>query len=127
MKKYYKFELDMGIMYNMSEIFKKAWNIVKNNGKTMSEALKAAWEWAKATVSAAEKRYQIKDWFMNKNLDKVTSAHMRCIQFFGKENIIKETEKALYVELEMITNFGADTKYTRKIWVPKSCVEEYNA
>ena len=113
--------------YNMSEIFKKAWNIVKNNGKTMSEALKAAWKWAKTTVSAVEKRYQIKDWFMNKNLDKVTSAHMRCVQFFGKENIIKETEKALYVELEMITNFGADTKYTRKIWVPKSCVEEYNA
>ena len=111
--------------YNLSDIFKKAWNIVKNNGKSMSEALKAAWKWAKTTVSSVEKRYQIKDWFMNKNLDKVTSAHMRCVQCFDKEDIVKETEKALFVELDMITNLGADTKYTRKIWVPKSCVEEY--
>lgn len=33
--------------FNKSEIFKNAWAIVKNEGMTISEALKKAWEMAK--------------------------------------------------------------------------------
>ena len=36
--------------FNKSEIFKAAWSLVKTAGKTISEALKAAWAKAKAPV-----------------------------------------------------------------------------
>lgn len=37
--------------YNLSEIMKRAWNIVKTKKVTISEALKASWTIAKETIS----------------------------------------------------------------------------
>lgn len=110
--------------YNLSAIMKKAWNIFRSTKLTFSEALKKSWAYAKESV-LKEVRYQIADWFMNKNLDKVTSAHCYCCQTFGKSDILKETDKAMYVRLDMLTNSGFETRYTRNIWVPKSVVSEY--
>lgn len=112
--------------YNKSEIMKKAWNIFRSTKKTFSESLKEAWKKAKEIVKRmTEKRYMIPDWFMNRNYEKVTTAHCKCYQTFGKEDIKKETEKAFFVELGMMTKSGHDTNYSKKIWVPKSIVEEY--
>lgn len=105
------------MMYNKSEIMKKAWSIFKSTKKTFSEALKESWKRAKESV-----RYVIPDWFMNKNLDKVTTAHCICYQSFDASDIVKETEKAYLVELEMQTRSGYETYYTKKIWVPKSII-----
>lgn len=110
--------------YNKSEIMKKAWSIFKSTKKSFSEALKKAWKYAKEAAKTTI-RYQIPDWFMNKNLDKVTTLHCRCYQTFAKEDIIKESEKALFVSLGMMTNSGYDTNYSKKVWIPKSIIEKY--
>lgn len=111
--------------YNKSEIMKKAWNIFRSTRRTFSESLKESWRQAKEVVKT-EIRYMIPDWFMNKNLDKVTTTHCECYQTFDKNDIVKETEKALCVALPMMTRSGHDTNYTKNVWVPKSIIEEYN-
>lgn len=111
--------------YNKSEIFKRAWNLVRHQKKTLSQALKESWDFAKRTTEEIKKRYSIADWFMHKNIDKMTTAHLECHQTFSDKDIIKETEKAVYVELEMMTKSGFESRYTHKIWIPKSCVEVY--
>jgi hypothetical protein len=110
--------------YNKSEIMKKAWNIFRSTKHSFSESLRRAWAWAKSLVPN-EVRYAIPDWFMNKNMDKVTTAHLVCFQTFDKYAIKKETEKAYYVELDMMTREGFESKYTKKIWVPKSILRQY--
>lgn len=112
--------------YNKSEIMKKAWNIFRSTKKTFSESLKEAWRQAKEATKTVI-RYLIPDWFMNKNYEKVTTAHCRCYQTFSSDDIIKETEKAFCVELGMMTKSGSDTNYTKKLWIPKSIVEKYAA
>lgn len=112
--------------YNKSEIMKKAWNIFRSTDHSFSESLKRAWVQAKEAARSTV-RYMIPDWFMNKNIDKVTTAHCRCHQTFAREDIVKETEKALCVTLGMMTNSGIDTVYTKNVWIPKSIVEEYIA
>lgn len=88
---------------------------------TFAQALKELYKNAVKTV-----RFQIKTWFLNKNADKLTTAHCHVSPYFGKEDIVKETEKAYQVNLELVTNStGADTAYTKLVWVPKSCVETY--
>lgn len=112
-----------------SELFKKAHEmtrttIAKLGGNylvTFAQALKELYKNAVKTV-----RFQIKTWFLNKNADKLTTAHCHVSPYFGKEDIVKETEKAYQVNLELVTNStGADTAYTKLVWVPKSCVETY--
>lgn len=44
----------MNTSFNKSQIFKAAWNMVKNAGKSLSEALKAAWAQAKNILEADE-------------------------------------------------------------------------
>lgn len=44
--------------YNKSEIMKNAWTIVKKFGKKISEALKMAWNLAKAIVEMKENDYE---------------------------------------------------------------------
>lgn len=82
--------------------------------------------WKEVSEEAKTVGYQIKAWFLNKNADKFTTAHCHVSRYFSKEDIIKETEKAYQVNLELVTNStGADTTYTKLVWVPKSCVEAY--
>lgn len=82
--------------------------------------------WNEISEEAKTVRFQINTWFLNKNADKLTTAHCHVSRYFGKEDIIKETEKAYQVNLELVTNnTGADTAYTKLVWVPKSCVEIY--
>lgn len=111
--------------YDKSKIFKTAWSFVKEKGRTLSEALKTAWRCAKIDVKhSLKKRYLIADWFIEKNLDKFTSNYLVCYQSFDGKSILKETEKAIYVELKMSTiDGGFESKYTRKTWIPKSCVK----
>lgn len=111
---------------NKSEVMKRAWNLFRSNAKigTFVEALCKAWSEAKENAKITVK-YIIPDWFMNKNADKLTTSHLVCSQFFGKKDIRKETERAILVELEMMTRTGSDSRYTKTVWVPKSIVEEY--
>ena len=113
-----------------SELFKKAHEmtrttIAKLGGNylvTFAQALKELYKNAVKTV-----RFQIKTWFINKNADKLTTAHCHVSPYFGKEDIVKETEKAYQVNLELVTNStGADTAYTKLVWVPKSVCEAYS-
>lgn len=116
-----------------SELFRKAHKMTKtaiakfggNYRVTFGCALSNLW---KEAIEEEVKHvgFQIKTWFYNKNADKLTTAHCHASPYFGKEDIIKETEKAYQVNLELVTNStGADTAYTKLVWVPKSCVETY--
>jgi hypothetical protein len=108
--------------YNKSEIMKKAWNIFRSTKHSFSESLKRAWA---KSLDPSTVRYAIPDWFMNKNIDKFVTTNLITSQYFGEVNILKETEKAFYVELEMVTRTGFDSRYTRKTWVPKSILRQY--
>ena len=44
--------------YNRSEIMKNAWTIVRNFGKNISEALKMAWNLAKAIIKMKEDDFE---------------------------------------------------------------------
>lgn len=47
--------------FNLSDIMKTAWEILRNTGCTMSEALKASWK--KARVCSHKQRYAIiREW-----------------------------------------------------------------
>lgn len=112
--------------YNMSEIMKRAWNLFKSNAniKSLSEGLKKAWAEAKGAVSSLI-RYRVKEWFYNKNEDSFTTDHCVAYPTFYNDEIVKETEKALCIKFDLFTKGGAETKYTKNIWVPKSCVEAF--
>ena len=109
----------------LRKVMKRAWEIKRENVRNIfGLCLKMAWAEIKATVKTVG--YQIADWFMNKNLDKVTTEHLMCYSNFFENEIIKETEKAYYVELPMrVKGSGAESRYTRKVWVPKSVVSTY--
>lgn len=116
--------------YNKSQIFKKAWNMVKHNGMTMSEALKLFWKRAKRLVESIrasrakeEKSFSIKEWFYNKNSEKFRFRNGSASRWFEESDIVKETEKAYNVTLEVESYDGEHTLFITKVWVPKSCVE----
>lgn len=116
--------------YNLSEIMKKAWNMVKNNGMTISEALKLSWKRAKRAVEGARKaaeiigkRFAVKEWFYNKNADKFCFRNGSASRFFDQSDIIKETEKAYNLALEVESYDGEHMLFIKYVWVPKSCVE----
>jgi hypothetical protein len=46
----------MKTTYNKSAIFRNAWSLVKTAGKSLSEALKAAWNKAKAPVKTLKEK-----------------------------------------------------------------------
>lgn len=115
--------------YNKSEIFKKAWNMVKNNGMTISEALKLSWARAKRVVENSKaieamtrKAYEIKEWFYNKNADKFCFRNGSASRYFNDSEIVKETEKAYNLALEVESYDGEHYLFTKYVWVPKSCV-----
>lgn len=115
--------------YNKSEIMKKAWNMVKNNGMTISEALKLSWKRAKRIVESVkaaeamtEKAYEIKEWFYNKNRQNFCFRSGSASRFFNQSDIVKETEKAYNIALEVESHDGEHYLFTKYVWVPKSCV-----
>lgn len=115
--------------YNRSEVFKKAWRMVKNNGLTMSEALKRSWKSEKQRVKDLEfvatymPTHRVKDWFYNKNFEKFNTRTTHCSQAFRMEDVVKESEKAICIAFEADYKNG-EGEVIRNIWVPKSCVEE---
>ncbi len=110
-------------MRNLRNIMKRAWEIKRQDSRNIfAECLKMAWAEAKKVVT----RFAIPAWFMEKNADKVTTENLICFNTFNKNNIVKETEKAIQVELEMMTRSGMESRYTKKVWVPKSIIETYS-
>lgn len=96
--------------YNLSKIMKNAWNLVKTTGMSISAALKNAWASAKSPL----KQLHMKEWFANK-VAKEIRCNLHTTEIFA---VLRETEKALYVLLNVAPNC------TRCAWVPKSCTEE---
>lgn len=109
----------------LRKVMKRAWEIKKQDNKNIF-ALCLRMAWAEVKKTTCETRFMIADWFMNKNIDKVTTAHCVCFQTFGKEDIVKESEKAFCVTLQlMVKSTGAESRYSKNIWIPKSVVTEY--
>mgnify|MGYP003307472912 CR=1 FL=1 len=50
------------VKYNRSQIFKNAWRAVKELGVSISEALKAAWAFAKKEATKVEAKEEAKDY-----------------------------------------------------------------
>ena len=100
--------------YNKSEIMKRAWELVKKAGKSMSEALKESWAIAKDFGA------EIKDWFEAKLAEELGLPRLYFLKIFCG---IKETEKAVYA----MFNIGHDATGTyarrRCAWIPKSAIE----
>lgn len=116
--------------YNLSEIMKKAWNMVRNNGMTISEALKLSWARAKRAVEGARKaaeiigkKLAIKEWFYRKNSQNFFFRNGSASRFFDQSDIVKETEKAYNLALEVESHDGERVLFVKNVWVPKNCVE----
>ena len=113
--------------YNKSKIMKRAWNLFKGNAKmnNFSECLKKAWAEAKEAVKVIVK-YSIKDWFYKKLIEEKRSGSWIVYNTFSKEDVIKDTEKAVCVNMGVYNAAtGAESIYTKKCWIPKSCIYEY--
>lgn len=109
--------------YDKSAIFKKAWNMVKNSKVSMSYALKEAWRHAKERAVDVVERMRIKDWFYDKNAQNFRFRNGSAAQTFEKSDIVKETEKAYNLALEVESYDGEHVLFVKYVWVPKSCVE----
>lgn len=96
--------------YNLSEIMKAAWKLVKTAGMTISAALKNAWAAAKFPL----KQLSMKDWFATKVANEIRH-NLHTPDIFA---VLRETEKAMYVMLAI------EPGCTRCTWVPKSCIIE---
>lgn len=116
--------------YNLSNIMKRAWELVKKAGMTISSGLKKAWEEAKMNYLA------IKEWFFDKEQDKVehydvfmdferkedgTAKVVDGYVFAKIEEIIKETEKAIQVKISSGDVLGSYKGWT--CWIPKSLIK----
>lgn len=111
--------------YNLSKIMKRAWELFRTTVKSFSECLKKAWAEAKEAVKVTT-RYQLKDWFYKKLVEEKRSGSWIVYGTFGKEDVLKETEKAVYVNMGVYNAAtGAESAWTKKCWIPKSCVTEY--
>ena len=112
--------------YNLSEIMKRAWRMFKGVTKcSFDECLKKAWTEAKEATKVTV-RYAVKAWFYNKLKEEKRNGSWIVYSTFGKEDIIKESEKAIYVEMGVYNaSTGSESVYTKKCWIPKSCIEEY--
>ena len=96
--------------YNLSNIMKAAWNLVKTTGMSMSAALKNAWASAKSPL----KQLHMKEWFACKVANEIRR-NLHTTEIFA---VLRETEKAIYAMLTIAPG------YNRCIWIPKSCTEE---
>lgn len=124
-------------MISMKKIMKRAWEMMKEvNGALFSECLKEAWKESRE-IKEDNTVLEMSSWiFEQKNLDKYEiriagktrtnikkygCAYCGYTRQFKKENIIKETEKAYFIEVQ--TEFDTD-ETKEKVWIPKSQVKE---
>lgn len=122
--------------YNLSEIMKRAWEMVKDFGVTMSEALTKSWAiakdsmrqktvrvklWKAAQIDADAKRYNtFCDVVYNNGYYKQDDDTV----IYIVRELIRETAKAVYVHLG---SGHADGSYKGwKTWIPKSAITECN-
>lgn len=82
--------------YNLSEIMKKAWILVKKVGYTMSEALKSAWKDAKRKAEEKEFKESLKA--------------IKKVQFTGYAEVQCKEEWATYT-FKRWTKYGKDRIY----------------
>lgn len=115
--------------YNLSEIMKEAWKIVKTMGKTISEALKAAW----AAAKSGRRFLTVKEWIIDKAQDTASYYNLH-IDFVRDENgyrkvengyitviveeQLAESEKAIKVRLHTGDVVGSGKGWS--LWIPKS-------
>ena len=116
--------------YNLSNIMKRAWELVKKAGMTISSGLKKAWGEAKMKYLA------VKEWFFDKEQDK--AEHYNVFMDFERkedgtvkvvdgyvfakiEEAIKETEKAIQVKISSGDVLGSYKGWT--CWIPKSLIK----
>lgn len=109
--------------YNLSKIMKEAWRKFREGyNEKFGECLRYAWFCAKLEVSSkARCGYTIKDWFWNKVVAERCKGDWVINTTFETKDIIKETEKAFFVEMKvgnLVT--GKDSKWTKNVWIPKS-------
>lgn len=107
--------------YNLSNIMKKAWQIVKTSGATMSAALKNAWAIAKSGRGVMT----VKSWVVEKAQQ--TAKHYNI--FIDKQDAgngfvqivatkLAETDKAVKVHAE--SGFTVGNSHGWDMWIPKS-------
>lgn len=117
--------------YNLSAIMKRAWELVKKMGMSISSGLKKAWKEVKMNYLA------VKEWFLGKEQEKATHYNI-FLDFernedgtikvtdgyaFAKiEETIKETEKAVQVKISSGDVLGSYKGWT--CWVPKSLIKK---
>nr|DAE61488.1 MAG TPA: hypothetical protein [Caudoviricetes sp.] len=116
--------------YDLSAIMKKAWQLVKRFGFTISSALKKSWRDAKTNYIA------IKEWFFDKEQEKAEKYNVfmdfarnedgtQKIEngyIFAKvEEIMKESEKAIQVRVSTGEVVGSYNGWI--CWIPKSLIK----
>lgn len=104
----------MNYIYNNSEIFKSAWNLVRKHNMSLSKALKAAWGAAKAAMNAA-KGVATTGWgTVVKSKPAKTSGSVE-VEIY---KVVSETAKAILVQIEGIRS---------EIWLPLSQIKRNGA
>lgn len=99
--------------YNLRNIMKRAWQLVRTIGMTISAGLRQSWREAKSEKS---ERIYIKDWFVGKILSQNFQPAAFLIDVVG---IVKETEKAYLLRVEV--GYSSDLEECTDVWCPKSC------
>jgi hypothetical protein len=135
LRKYVKIKISIkqeetGMKYDLSAIMKKAWQLVKRFGFTISSALKKSWRDAKTNYIA------VKEWFFDKEQEKAEKYNVfmdfarnedgtQKIEngyIFAKvEEIMKESEKAIQVRVSTGEVVGSYKGWI--CWIPKSLIK----
>ena len=119
----------------MKNIMKRAWKLKKEfKNALFSECLKEAWKEVREM-----KTYIIKEWFYEKYLTgydfkiagntrdarkKYNTVFCDYSRTFTENDIIRETEKALLVNIK--PEVETKEEHKKEIWIPKSLVKEIN-
>lgn len=114
--------------YNLSKIMKEAWRKFREGyNENFGECLRYAWFCAKLEVSQKVRiGYTLNDWIWNKIRNERCKGEWVVYTTFHAEDIIKETEKAVYVNMGVYNeSTGSESIYTKKCWIPKSCITQY--
>lgn len=122
----------------MKNIMKRAWELKKEYKNALfSECLKEAWKEYKKNGVEEMKTYIIANWFYEKNFtgyDLFIAGNPRenakkydatCCDYsraFTEDDIIKETEKAYFINVRPEVDTAEETH--KQEWIPKSLVKE---
>lgn len=103
--------------YNLSEIFSKAWEIVKQNGISLSQALKMAWESAKKTLSKLN--FDIVK-LSELSIEELTALKDSINSIIDKKNNENEVETCHEIKLEVKDDKVFTTSYYNSDFVSKA-------